>query len=511
MRVLAPKHEKKIPGIMKMFKLLAAGTLAAGMTVGAYASQSSPAVVINVVGSTAFRNAVTSAEVLAASNVGANLSGGIALGSFTTAGKSFSTTTGASGATQSNVYGYLADGSEVMYRNFWTGSLAGVIDLTQGNTTTDLFIPTSATMTATTGGSGGGTQFTGTLVTAVPNVAMSDVSASDGANTVNTAPGAGPSIATAIGASSLADGGATAGANHTVGVVTFQWVAGKQTSGTPPFSNISQQQAAALMASGAGMIPLSILDGVKTDDTNYVLFVGRNEDSGTRITYDAETLGGGIGSGAAFGPSTQQFMIHQTTNGYITTNTASVSVDATGINGFKLWTKNWALNTESTLNWNTIGHSGYTAGGDVANILSSPNPVSTSGWTVANAAPGFTVGTSTAYIVSCLGTSDAATAITAGAFGLSYNGVPFSIAAVEEGQYSLWGYEHLYYLTSATGTQSAVSGGSGVNTTQDAADALADKIFSLPTSTGTVHLSPVGVNFNDLDCVRGQTTGLLIN
>ncbi len=75
--------------------------------------------------------------------------------------------------------------------------------------------------------------------------------------------------------------------------------------------------------------------------------------------------------------------------------------------------------------WTDVGDAGYSSGGSVATDL---------GATVNN-------GPAIGY----LGTSDAATAAGLGATYISYEGVPYSVTAVTEGTYSLWGYEHLYW------------------------------------------------------------------
>ena len=171
------------------------------------------------------------------------------------------------------------------------------------------------------------------------------------------------------------------------------------------------------------------------------------------------------------------------------------------IAGFKLWPRNWYVNTIPTLNWLTTGHSGYNTGGDVATMLETPNPVVTTGWTVSNAPTGFTVGTSKAYFVSCLGSSDALAVAKLGGTLLSYNGVVFapttgsgstlaysSFNAVQQGQYSSWTTEFLYYLNSATGTQVAVGAAKPV------ADGLADLIWN----TATSGLGNAGVEYNSI-------------
>jgi hypothetical protein len=61
--------------------------------------------------------------------------------------------------------------------------------------------------------------------------------------------------------------------------------------------------------------------------------------------------------------------------------------------------------------------------------------------------------------------TDAHSAIGGGGKALSYNGVPFSIAAVESGQYTFWTYEHCYRLA-------------GTTTVSPIVDAVADIVFN---------------------------------
>jgi len=83
------------------------------------------------------------------------------------------------------------------------------------------------------------------------------------------------------------------------------------------------------------------------------------------------------------------------------------------------------------------------------------------GFTIAPAAAASTKAVTAVYYVFPLGLSDSLTAegYTAGANGgksagpgveLSYNGVPYSTQAVYDGQYSFWGYEHLFSGSSLT-------------------------------------------------------------
>jgi hypothetical protein len=485
---------------MKISKLVSAGSLALALAGVASASQSSPAVLINIVGSTAFRNAVTAAEVATLSNVGTNLAGGHALASYT--GSTAFNGSNQSGASQSNVYGYLSDGTtEVMYRNDWTGSAAGLIDLTQGNSTLT-FIPTSATMSAVNGG--GGTAYSSTLVTATPSVTLCDVDDTDIAESIKTQGTVGKSYSKTILSAALQDGGQTAGPNGCVAVITFEWVTGAVASGQSiptNLTNMTTDNASALIS--GGNIPLSQFTGNTSDENNFVLLVGRSEDSGSRVTAFGEAQSGGIAATEGYGQSCQQYMLQQTGVAYPTSaqpaGYPSIST-GTGLTSFKLWPTNWGIGGESSLAWASTGHSGYNGGGDVAAILNTPNPVVYSSFSSVpgSAQPSGVNSSSQLYFVGYLGVTDAAKVTNGRA--LTYNGVAYSTAAVIDGQYGFWGYEHLYYLTSATGSQVAI----GSN--QTAADALADTIFGLTSS----QLS-AGVNFSSMFASKGFAAGSAAN
>jgi hypothetical protein len=471
------------------------GSLALGIAGLASAQE-----VVNIVGSTAFRTYVTEAEVTLASHT----STGAATPADCAYVESAFASNGSNGGNHSLVHGFLSNGTEVFYRNYWTGSASGCTDVAAG--TADAFIPTTAGRSAYTSG---GTAFVpGSYDNEVPNATMSDCDYTDAAAVIAGVDGA---TASAMLTAAWQDGGVTAGSHNAVALVTFEWIMGNIGSNPVPFTNITSQQASALVAHG--IEPLSFFTGNTSDVNNYVVMIGRNEDSGTRILTFAESQsGGGIttaAASAAIGQSTNQYELRQAFSsgptgytasgtGYYLTNQLSSASVGTGINGFKAWPKSWPLNTESTYNWNTTGHSGYNGGSDVKAVLGTPNPVTTTGWSVANAPSGFTVGTSTCYFVSCMGCNDAAGVVSGNP--LTYNGVAYSktnTSNIASGQYTLWNYEHLYYLTAASGSQVAI----GSN--QTAADALADAIYGTPTST----LAPVGVQLSDLKISRTQTAG----
>ncbi len=462
---------------MKTIKTIAASALALGFAGGLGAQTD-----IRVAGSTAFRTAVVRAEIAILSNVNDTTGGGGGTGTpveiNATAGKNVTNDN------YSAVHGFDASGNEIIFRNSWTGSVAGVVDLAQGNN--DLFIPLTDAKLAIVPG---GVQFIGQSAGAandaeLPMVAMSDNQLADAVAATKTA---NTSASTAILAAIATNGPVDATtAPSGVAVVTFQWALGKLAAGAPiptnwaPVGstninpqgglgyNITQDQAAVLINNGN--VPLSVITGNPADATSVVFYVGRNEDSGSRILYQAESLSAGTtGNIKAFGAGTTQWMLNQGI-GYptgpapspavdavtLTTPYPSISVQAGPISAFQRWpqkqntvqpaapgTTGWEVATIPALTWNLVGHSGYNGGGDVAAVLSTPNPVNT--LAVPTGAPPFT----NAYFVSCLGTSDAATVIGNSGVGLAYNGVPYSVANIQNGSYALWNFEHLYYLTGA--------------------------------------------------------------
>jgi len=456
---------------MKSHKLITAGLLAASLA--SMASAALTGTVVNVVGSSAFRSAVINAQISQLSHVGANLGGGIA----ETA--SIGASIGSAGI--SLVHGYDAVGNEVVYRNHFTGSAAGVYDLSAGNPVSQLPLTVVPVVGNVNLAAGSDTD------TPAPTVSFTDVQAADAAAALSTAIGGG-TFASAITSAGLVNAGTVANKDTGVAAATFKWVLGNSAvapanwassvqpdlvSPKVPY-NLTQQNAATLIASG--FINLATITGYSADATSYVVLVGRNEDSGSRIIYQAESLGGGtLGNANAFGAATNQFMLKQNGVAYPTgpsNSTGSYPTIATvagadGITGFKVWPRlqalpantGWTVSTISGLTWKVNGHSGYNGGGDVKAILSTQNPVTLAGhFTEAGGgASGLPAGATAVYFVSCLGSSDAG-GVTGGTI-LPYNGVTYSDNAVFEGQYSLYTFEHQYYKPALAGIEKVAADG----------------------------------------------------
>jgi hypothetical protein len=485
---------------MKSLKLIAAGSLALSL---AGVASAVTGTVVNVVGSTAFRTAVINAEIAQVSHVGANLPGGVA-------------ETAAIGAVDphgqgiSMVHGYLSDGlTEVVYRNHWTGSAAGCYDLSAGNFVSQLPLTTVPTVAGVNLATGSDTD-----VTSAPNTAFSDVQAADAAAALSTGLNGG-NFSGPITAAALVNAGTVANKDTGVAAATFKWVLGNSAIAPANWSaqgfNLTQQQGATLISSG--VINLATITANSADATTAVVMVGRNEDSGSRIDYQAESLGGGtLNNAGAFGAATSQFMLQQNGVAYPTgpsNTTGSYPTIATvpgadGITGFKLWPRlqalpantGWTVSTIPALTWKTIGHSGYNGGGDVKAILSTQNPVTLSGH-FAGGFSGLPAGTAwtAVYFVSCLGSSDAG-GVTGGTI-LKYNGITYSDNAAEEGQYTLYTFEHCYVLPALAGTQLTIANG------------LADTLLGFSTA----QIGAAGLDLtsflNGLN--RGQSAGGRIN
>ena len=372
-------------------------------------------------------------------------------------------------------YGTLAsNGHNVYVKTFWTGSMAGTYDLANQTQITKWIatpaapppgggvIPgTAAVMTACSHDATGGTPNTGTNIhglaytneTAAPDCAFSDADQASVAPSIKTAAG-GAAFAATITGNPLNDAGTlTPG---TVGIVSFVWTAGHQVAALP-YTNMTQQAAAALVSTGA--IPYGQLAG-NGDMADYVFIVSRNEDSGTRIDANAEAQ-----TGFGKGVGTYTFNFSGSTTSYVdngTTIQTGGAATATVTGGFS-WLPNWPLNTVPSCHWSATGHSGYLGGGDVANVLKSTGDNASTFTTGAPAA--FVNGTSHAALVGSLGTADQGNSV---GTRLTYNGVPFSVANIQNGTYTDWAFEHEYVRSTAP----------ILNTDQAAmCSNLADKIF----------------------------------
>jgi len=188
--------------------------------------------------------------------------------------------------------------------------------------------------------------------------------------------------------------------DNVVGVISFQFV--KSKGAAAGITNMTPQLAQATWV-GLGYCPLALYTGLPADQGTLVYATGRDPDSGTRITAFAE-------SGVGVFSTVQQY------------DTGAASRPA--------------LYTAQTINGISVpvGEGGESSGGTLAGT-------------------GKMGGSSLAEsYVSYMSTGDAATLVGNGGATLTYNGVAFSLQAVQQGQYTFWGYEHLMYKPSLSGT-----------------------------------------------------------
>lgn len=205
------------------------------------------------------------------------------------------------------------------------------------------------------------------------------------------------------------------------GVVTFTWCKNINSSPSPEYTHLKNVTIPQMYEEiSQGFQPAAFFTGNAADTNNYVYLVGRNKGSGTRANTLADT-------GYGTTKSVSQFSI-----GY--------GVEEAAIPGDLVLTNE--------------GNNGYESGGGVATALGidgscgqndpffgpsgiiSPH-ANLTGW----------------FAIGYLGVSDAL------AHGLTTNewvtldGVPESDGAIEEGEYSFWGHEHLYGRHGISGYQ----------------------------------------------------------
>ena len=208
--------------------------------------------------------------------------------------------------------------------------------------------------------------------------------------------------------------------DNIVGVVPFVWVATK--GGTAILGSVttstSISPAEVSAALVKGNLVLSSLSG-NSGDTEAVLGVGRDEDSGTRIQALACSK---------IGVQTPLQQYQPVNDG---TNTTIVGANL------------WPAVTLNGISYPT-GDSGYSSGGSLATEINLPHNASYSTW-----------------FISYLGINDAAT-VTNG-IQLEFQGTAYSAANVEGPgatgfvrQYAFWGYEHLFERSAVSGEVKAV-------------------------------------------------------
>jgi hypothetical protein len=201
--------------------------------------------------------------------------------------------------------------------------------------------------------------------------------------------------------------------DNVVGVVPFVWV---RNAGAPTtLSNVTNQLAKVVLNNPG--IPLSLFTGNAADAATLVYATGRNNDSGTRLDAFAES-----GFGITNAP-VQLDCSQAAASGFDFIN---AGVWTTGVNGPTFY----------------AASGGRSSGGLLVGDMNATN---------SNAVLG-------GWIVTYLGIPDSNN-VNGGANDLTYNGFPYSVNNVQQGNYSFWSYEHLLYRTSLSGNALTVAQG----------------------------------------------------
>jgi hypothetical protein len=192
-----------------------------------------------------------------------------------------------------------------------------------------------------------------------------------------------------------------AGTHPSPAVTGFEFLTNK---GAPAsLNNITTNQAQNLFTSTG--LPLAQWSGAVGDQGTFVYPVGRDIASGARYILLAET---GIG----VGNNSQLIQFEPTVSGGALTDIGD----------------NFAPGGTINLITFPLGNGGYPS---FSNVLTDLEATSTP---------------AVGYIVTYVTDSDAiASAIPNGAQPLSWNGVPYSVAGIQQGVYTYWSYLHVYY------------------------------------------------------------------
>jgi hypothetical protein len=311
------------------------------------------------------------------------------------------------------------------------------------------------------GGAELGSQGTTTATTATSHIAFSDVKSA-------LTPYAGYSFLPA---------------NPNVGVIVFTML----TNEGSPITNVTSQQFRALVSTGKTR--LSSFTG-NSSDTSFVFATGRNDGSGTRTIYLAET-------GAGVTGLVKQYIANQSTSEALTTiqltPEGGVNVNS-GLSGQD------AANRSTVWGQDVAGNGGYNSGSNLATAMGKTSAAVTVLDENGEDAFGDPVSLN---LVTFLSLSDAVTARNAGAIFCSFNGEKLSdIAAsgssmsdadkakVTNGKYTAWGYEVMYRrnditsgdaLTVYDGLKAAIPNNLGT-----AGIKVSDMVASRETDGGTV-------------------------
>lgn len=371
---------------------------------------------------------------------------------------------------------YSGDG-QVVIKTFFSGSVSGVGQVVEGQTGI-AFIADGTQPGGTNGtaypGVGVGGSYTAEASAPAPDICWTD--APYGADGLALQKADSTADSKNIANSGLQEAG-TLSHGGAQGLVFFELLMESlgNNNASAPISNLTTDQLATLIT--AGNISMAQINGdsLAADKEKQIFLIGRSEDSGSRVNVFTDAFEGfnnGTLNVVQYLPTFSSNVTTEKDTGAPSTFAGHPTVNTGGagatLASLAPWPGSWAINYLPTAKWTQAGHAGFVAGGDVANALKAIDPVANVPVTFPS---GSTYTPTSTYVVSYLGGNDAnsalATAVPNQPIRLNYNGNGYSQAAVLNGQYGLWGYEHTYYFPNTQGT---VQG--------DVGDAVADMVYS---------------------------------
>ena len=224
--------------------------------------------------------------------------------------------------------------------------------------------------------------------------------------------------------------------NNQLGIEPYHFVASPGATAAG-LTNITTSQAQALFK--IGQLPLAFFTGNNADEGKWVYGLTRDGGSGARLVAQAET---GIGLNSTL--VTYQPTISGGTVDSSGNQVNGTEISLSGTETFDAINQVPAGKTPSTGIWAVQGNGGYAKFG---------TPSGQNGLLLAITSTPL----SGAYFITYLNNSDDAEAVAAGASELTYNGVAYSLGAVQEGKYSFWSYEGLFAPSSISGNAATVA------------------------------------------------------
>lgn len=232
-------------------------------------------------------------------------------------------------------------------------------------------------------------------------------------------------------------------ADSAAGVVVFTML----TNQGSPVTNITSQQFRAMLTNGYQ--PLSIFTG-NTADTTRVYVTGRNDGSGTRTSYMAE-------SGHGIATPVKQYTALVSSGEAISeiqlVPAGGVNDSDPGTAGVQPYAGQDAKNASSVWGQDVDGNGGYSSGSGLVSVMGRNASGTSKVWNAAHT----TSSTRMFHLATWLSLNDAVTARNAGAILCGYNGVKLDgiaasgdtmtagdLAKVTEGSYTAWSYQQMY-------------------------------------------------------------------